>query len=880
MVKFLVCGNLSDEAGWEILTARLRNLQESQHGPFEALFISGGLFATKEQYNHALLSSSNLCIPSYITVLPSFVAENSNLLPENLHLIGRGDSGLVTISTLTVAYLNSKNIVAESITAELDSMQVKVNAPAYRGCDLFLSDVWPKDMHHLLEEGEFQQLQSVIEPGFLGASSSMVATAATIFRPRYHFSNARFFFQRSPYRNTHVSGLSPVTRFVSLAMINTSKDKHMKWLHALSLEPIVYMATKDLVDEPEGTTDSPYVAVGKPLARPQQLSLQERVASENELKRPRFGGRGTGSGALFFGHMGMPRADTGALPIASSSQPPLNLVPPSITATTLFIGNVPRGLMDKELRDILEGCVSVRMQDGKSFAFAEFESHHAALQLVERCSRPGGSISTQGRMLSIGWASSQSRPRSDESNRAPALPREIEVISKAPSHEAKVLFLGGLPRHNADHDGPPAVTVLDLSPWMAGITSLRLVPGKQFAFAEFGTHAEAAAVMSLYAPRNAPLVLPGPAKEDGTSSYEISIGWAKDASGSRTYSPRVMNSTPPTQSSACLFIGGIPQTATDATMLSVFQVYLGGDDGHSLPTVRRPEGKNFAFIDFSSHEAAVKALMSVPPAPMINGSLVSVGWAKGISMSKNASKSDHDDSCWFCLASPQLKTHLIMSVAQHSYLALPRGSMHPLHCLITPIDCIPNKIHLSPSALSELLQYERKVSDMFIKCSFATLVFERCIRTSGKDHMQAHVIPIPTDRVSGALGIFMSATQQYNLKFREIEDEDRGVDEVVVSMEGGPYQEYFYISLPVGAHGAVSKNKRFVYVLEEEPIPADAGHGGKRYRFPMHFGNEVAAQVLGQPEKAHWKHCLVSQEEEEKLAAEFRERFAEFDFTS
>ena len=55
---------------------------------------------------------------------------------------------------------------------------------------------------------------------------------------------------------------SPCTRFIGLGKVSTSKDKNKKWLHALSLEPIVHMSKEDLTAIPLGTTDCPYVEVG------------------------------------------------------------------------------------------------------------------------------------------------------------------------------------------------------------------------------------------------------------------------------------------------------------------------------------------------------------------------------------------------------------------------------------------------------------------------------------------------------------------------------------------------------------------------------------------------------------------------------------------
>lgn len=42
--------------------------------------------------------------------------------------------------------------------------------------------------------------------------------------------------------------------------------------------------------------------------------------------------------------------------------------------------------------------------------------------------------------------------------------------------------------------------------------------------------------------------------------------------------------------------------------------------------------------------------------------------------------------CWFCLASPDVEKHLIISIGDFCYLALPKGGLVPEHCLIIPIE--------------------------------------------------------------------------------------------------------------------------------------------------------------------------------------------------
>lgn len=38
--------------------------------------------------------------------------------------------------------------------------------------------------------------------------------------------------------------------------------------------------------------------------------------------------------------------------------------------------------------------------------------------------------------------------------------------------------------------------------------------------------------------------------------------------------------------------------------------------------------------------------------------------------------------------------------------------------------------------------------------------------------------------------------------------------------------------------------------------------------------------MLGNPQRANWKNCIVSEEEEIKLVEEIREAFIPYDFTS
>lgn len=98
--------------------------------------------------------------------------------------------------------------------------------------------------------------------------------------------------------------------------------------------------------------------------------------------------------------------------------------------------------------------------------------------------------------------------------------------------------------------------------------------------------------------------------------------------------------------------------------------------------------------------------------------------------------------------------------------------------------------------------------------------------------------------------------------------------------------QYFYIDLPKNdslSNQILWKRQRYCYVIDSN------------VRFPLQFGLEVyfgillflffdyimkvVSSVLGDPAKAHWKNCLLSDDDERSLADRCREAFSPFDFT-
>lgn len=153
-------------------------------------------------------------------------------------------------------------------------LYISGQAYGYKGCDILLSSEWPKDIHQFTSDEDLQNLQILSSTTGIHMGSRIVGLWANVMRPRYHFtSTCGFYFQRSPYRNIiSLKGASKTdsdwavySRFISLAHVNEAKNKEKKWLHALSIDPIIVINPRELkefTEEPPLLTENPYAEVG------------------------------------------------------------------------------------------------------------------------------------------------------------------------------------------------------------------------------------------------------------------------------------------------------------------------------------------------------------------------------------------------------------------------------------------------------------------------------------------------------------------------------------------------------------------------------------------------------------------------------------------
>ncbi|RWS03074.1 CWF19-like protein 1 [Dinothrombium tinctorium] len=214
------------------------------------------------------------------------------------------------------------------------------------------------------------------------------------------------------------------------------------------------------------------------------------------------------------------------------------------------------------------------------------------------------------------------------------------------------------------------------------------------------------------------------------------------------------------------------------------------------------------------------------------------------------------DPCWFCLASPDVEKHLIVSIGDHSYLAMAKGGLVDDHLLIIPIAHFRSMLEVAESdsnVLVEINKFKTALHDYFIKQDKIAVYFERNFRSS---HLQIQVVPVPVNKSRDLKELLLELSEERDFKLNEV-NEDLELKDVLST--GVPY---FYIEIPA------AKIKLFCKI--------NAAKG-----FPLQFGRELLAhpRVLNLGDRIDWKDCVLDRNTAEEVTAQFRKNFEPFDFT-
>lgn len=205
--------------------------------------------------------------------------------------------------------------------------------------------------------------------------------------------------------------------------------------------------------------------------------------------------------------------------------------------------------------------------------------------------------------------------------------------------------------------------------------------------------------------------------------------------------------------------------------------------------------------------------------------------------------------CWFCLGSPEVEKHLVVSVGTQCYIALAKGGLIPEHVLIAPIGHHQSVVTAPDDVIEEIEQYKSSLKKFFKSRNQEVVFFERNYKTA---HLQVQAVPIPSTQKDEVKETFVGLALCQNIELAEI-PKHSVLKQIVPS--GAPY---FYAETPNG--------ERLLYRITKG--------------FPLQFGREAMADqtLLNMPDKVDWRNCKSSKPEETDMANNFRKTFEKFDF--
>lgn len=223
---------------------------------------------------------------------------------------------------------------------------------------------------------------------------------------------------------------------------------------------------------------------------------------------------------------------------------------------------------------------------------------------------------------------------------------------------------------------------------------------------------------------------------------------------------------------------------------------------------------------------------------------------EGDRSASRAASSNRSGECWFCLSSPNVKSHLITSVGEYYYCALAKGPLLPDHVLILPIEHTPNTLSLPLECEKELEQLQSSLKAYFKKQGKEVVFFELVFKQG--IHANLQVVPIPSSRASVVQDIFNMAAEKLGFKFTIVKEGRQAL-----RTQFDRSCSLFYVEVPGG--------DILSHVIEENE------------KFPAQFGREVLAGLLNIADRADWRKCKLGKEEETKTVERFKNGFQEYD---
>ncbi|RZB71826.1 zinc finger CCCH domain-containing protein 64-like isoform X2 [Glycine soja] len=176
--------------------------------------------------------------------------------------------------------------------------------------------------------------------------------------------------------------------------------------------------------------------------------------------------------------------------------------------------------------------------------------------------------------------------------------------------------------------------------------------------------------------------------------------------------------------------------------------------------------------------------------------------------------SGRSKECWFCLSSPNVESHLIISIGENYYLALAKGPLVEDHVLIIPVEHMPSTLSMSSESEIELSRFQNSLKS-YCKSQEKEVIFFEWVSVRGT-HANLQAIPIPSSKAIMAEKIFNLAAQKLRFEFvtKKFDSISDGRKFLKAQIDGD--SSLFYAQIPGGTI-------LLHHVEEKEKFPAQFG---------------------------------------------------------